>query len=678
MITDNRRKLERYLAEVLAIVAVLSVCKSYNITRLADGSGDIFQKGTFVYQNKIIRIDVCDRDVKSATYAGKDCKCTWGRTFYIKHDQSLSRPTCMDRNEAVELGCGLRFHGVYSDIKVIELETSMTQDIGTVGSHPIEKIQTILNVSIWNVTWQLQQEDLFKIKGKKLKWKSRDQFQVARNYEGILFKVYLVVKRANADIPSCIFFKIDGIRDYALPRYVERPSTTVKLQTTTIKSKVPSVSTSIIISVSKKQRPTFSSFAISPTPSYKKTSILLTSLKDLTSELKSPTILPTKSTFAHPTTTNKILPSLTSKMVMDLTTVKQSSFQSFALSSHIDYKGLTITMAVRTDLVASSATSSKLPTSSITTNPDGNTGKQQSSNAGMIAGTSVGVIVAITVAVFAVVFIYRRRLGRRHPSVDEIRRRKGTMTLDLTANTFSNRGLSFQNPVKKDVGNPMYTDKLRFNSVSANGESNTELYEYAYENGKKQDEKPGEAIYKEIDDDGKMEPIYREIETEEPIYHETESEYQPIDEAKLDSPANYEALNTVAFPKEEPSYLKPVQAPIYQELEEENSAVDKTKDEPSGANLVQAPIYQVLEEENDGKHNNNRNAKNEIQSPVYQTLNPEVYEELDRSSTKSPDAVYSKLDLADKNRPKQEPLYDVLARESGTSNIQYDDDEAEI
>ena len=34
----------------------------------------------------------------------------------------------------------------------------------------------------------------------------------------------------------------------------------------------------------------------------------------------------------------------------------------------------------------------------------------------------------------------------------------------------------------------MYADKLRFNSVAANGKSDTELYEYAYGNGKQKDE----------------------------------------------------------------------------------------------------------------------------------------------------------------------------------------------
>ena len=38
------------------------------------------------------------------------------------------------------------------------------------------------------------------------------------------------------------------------------------------------------------------------------------------------------------------------------------------------------------------------------------------------------------------------------------------------------------------IGNPMYADKLRFNSVSANGKSDTELYEYAYDDGKQKDE----------------------------------------------------------------------------------------------------------------------------------------------------------------------------------------------
>ena len=177
-----------------------------------------------------------------------------------------------------------------------------------------------------------------------------------------------------------------------------------------------------------------------------------------------------------------------------------------------------------------------------------------------------------------------------------------------------------------------------------------------------------------------MEPIYREVETEEPIYHETENEYLPIDETKLDSPAKYEALNTATLPKEDSSYLEPVQAPIYQELEEENTGAHKVKagDMPSDSNPLQTPIYQVLEDENDGKHNNNKDARNDVQSPVYQTLNPEVYEELDKNGAKSPGNVYSKLDLGAQNRPKVEPLYDMLARETGTSNSQYDDDEAEI
>ena len=177
-----------------------------------------------------------------------------------------------------------------------------------------------------------------------------------------------------------------------------------------------------------------------------------------------------------------------------------------------------------------------------------------------------------------------------------------------------------------------------------------------------------------------MEPIYREIEMEEPIYHETESEYLPIDETKLDSPAKYEALDTATLPKKDSSYLKPVKAPIYQELEEENMGVhkDKAKEMPSDSSPLQDPIYQVLEDENDGKHNDNKDARNDVQSPVYQTLNPEVYEELDKNGAKSPGNVYSKLDLAAQDRPKQAPLYDVLARESGTSNSQYDDDEAEI
>eukprot|EP00112_Aurelia_sp_Birch-Aquarium-sp1_P014662 Seg318.18 transcript_id=Seg318.18/GoldUCD/mRNA.D3Y31 product="hypothetical protein" protein_id=Seg318.18/GoldUCD/D3Y31 len=635
---------------------------------------DTFQKGVYSYGNDKVDITECNSTyvhggVEVDHSNSRICKCAYGQTFYINAANNLPpKPTCIKFFGQEELDCRFKFKGK-SYVLALKQNGASSQDIGTVQYDYTDarRIQQVIDVYFWNVTWQKLEQVIFASAGATLKWKNTSS-DLMTKYEGLLFMVNMQIKVQGNSKTSCVLLKIEGKRNYPLQPYVKISSRSDVMSSTRI---LPELSTSKVMRsssnfVMKTSTPIYkseiSSFLSKPSTSLKTTSLVKSTQipSKVTSSPSTPII---QTSAAHSQTTRSLKTTTTSYVTAtpnESTMSLKTQDSSFAIKSSSSYESYNTrgSSQIKSPYVApsSSAGSSVMLSSSIIatiiTNPGGNAGKQQSSNAGMIAGISVGVIVAIA-AVVAVAMIYRRRLGRRHPSLDEIRRRKGTMTLDLTANTFSNRGLSFQNPVKKDVGNPMYADKLRFNS-------------------------PGEAIYKEIDDDGKMEPIYREIETEEPIYHETESEYQPIDEAKLDSPANYEALNTAAFPKEEPSYLKPVQAPIYQELEEENSAVDKTKDEPYDANLVQAPIYQVLEEDNDGKHNNNRNAKNEAQSPVYQTLNPEVYEELDRSSTKSPDAVYSKLDLPDKNRPKQEPLYDVLARESGTSNIQYDDDEAEI
>ncbi|XP_065066738.1 uncharacterized protein LOC135692513 [Rhopilema esculentum] len=631
-----------YVVVFVFIVNAVGKYSCFRVERLSTRAGDVFEKNTpIMVDGSTMTISDCNVGGEGNGYwkNSTHCQCSYDETFVIDWDQRKAK--CMEEYGEDRKDMGCKFH--FSRINYVKNlnPTSASRDIGSVlYDGDLCSSFSLLKAEVWNIKWEVI-PDVFVISSDgNLKWSSGNPTIVARRYAGTLIKLDLQAYRRGKKKESCLLLKMTGTRYYPLTFPVEQSSQGL-VSTTTLQSSHYRLSSSesiphsrnfqltktlsvtdtpklsSIISQSSGASATTSAIERRSTQTVMTTPMSLTGVSQVkvtmsssvhrmtTRSVSQPSVNPKTqsssteaptSALRTPTSvlsTNSILRSYSSKFLPISSKISPSlavmqSPSSFAKSLETSF------LKLQTDTSygeQNTVHTTKVPVHSMFLSSVGiqipgvgAAAQKRSNKETVMIGATISAAIVFVFASIAVFILYRKK----HLPKGKNRKRKETLKLGLTSNSFTNHstndGSIDGGSLKKNIGNPLYQDHLRLRTESANDRPPAAVYEDEYL-------VPSEPVYREIIEDG-------------PIYSETGGIYQPIDENNVGLSESYQPLDSATLTRQNaPGCTTAHQAPIYHCLEEGYAP-------PKDA--AQPPIYLTLEQES--------RQKPLLSEPVYQEL----------------------------------------------------------